>query len=703
MSLPDDLDKHSVYLGRLATQLLRANIFPSYDAAYKAVRLILLDAETIGSPTKLSLVNKAIAKAIEAATTSAWESTTNELTALAVYESSYYAELIGGYAGIRMKTPPQRQVKDWMQKALMALESNQRSRAGTWPEFVAGNQGSFISTVQSLVKRGYINGSTVNEMVRELRPLVDGLIKRDAEALVRTAVAFYSNQGRQQMVSANKDLIAREVPFVTFDNRTSNICRSIDSLYSEGWPVGESPIGYPPYHFGCLSEDTLVTTCSDVSNVYKRAYEGVMVNFTTESGRCVKITPNHPVLTSRGWVKAGDLNLLDQVVSIENIGEFAGKDYKNSAVSEFGEMFSALDVLIDPSLVSIRPTTTEDFHGDTTDTNVKVINIDSLGWDSFRKESPNCFKDGLFPFRSSVVRAFHSFCSLHSFRPVSFPAFGGLVSRFGKFGDLLRCGYSHSCKLLLRPISKFSVKFQEITNNRVWSARKPHLFSNTVCTNAGIVERSHFSFLSFSKLVNSRIFKLNPRVPDNSVTAGLRNAENLTKLDWQNARGAKLEKLVDLVLVQFSGHVYNLENKDNWYLSNGIVTHNCRTTILPLVEGQEMPDGLRPAIGAKDTQEAKDKFEAREERTGKKPKYRGRKDLNVFEIDRIKADTRYDAWLRRQPDFFIKDVLGEARFKLFKEGGYSLSSFSDLTLRQLTLKELQERDAETFRRLGIRP
>ena len=68
MSLPEDLDRHSIYLGRIATELLRTRIYPSYEAAYKAIRLILLDAETIGSPTKLSLVNKAIAKAIDKGT-----------------------------------------------------------------------------------------------------------------------------------------------------------------------------------------------------------------------------------------------------------------------------------------------------------------------------------------------------------------------------------------------------------------------------------------------------------------------------------------------------------------------------------------------------------------------------------------------------------------------------------------------------------
>jgi len=377
MPLINDLDQHSIYIARIATQLLNTQIYPSYSEAYKAVRLILLDAENIGSVSKLGLVNRAIAKAIQDSTNEAWQASTKELTNLAVYESNYYASLIGGYADARLRTPPQQQVRDWMQKALMALESGQRSQVGTWAEYVAKNKGSFIDTVQNTVKKGYINGSTVNEMVNDLRPMVDGILKRDAEFLIRTGTAFYSNQGRQQMAEHNKHLIAREVPFVTFDNRTSFTCRSIDTLYKEGWPVGESPIGYAPYHFGC------------------------------------------------------------------------------------------------------------------------------------------------------------------------------------------------------------------------------------------------------------------------------------------------------------------------------------RTVILHLVEGQEMPDGLRPAVGGKDTKEAREKFEKRENRTGKKPKYRGRKDLDTFDIDRLKTSTKYDTWLREQPRWFVDDVLGATRTKLFLDGKLSLSSFSDMTLRQLTIEELRVRDAEVFRRLGL--
>lgn len=374
MSLPEDLDRHSIYIARVATELLRTRIFPSYDEAYKAVRLILLDAENIGSPTKLSLVNKAIAKAIEASTTPAWEETSTQLTELAVYESSYYAELIGGYAGRRMKTPPQRQVKDWMQRALMVLESNQRKRAGTWPEFASANQGSFIDAVQGLVKSGYMNGDTVNDMARNLRPLVDGLLKREAESLVRTAVQFYANEGREQFASYNKDLLSERVYWATLDNRTTLLCAG---RHLKKWPIDAKDFPTIPAHFGCRSQ-------------------------------------------------------------------------------------------------------------------------------------------------------------------------------------------------------------------------------------------------------------------------------------W-----------------------------------------------LFLVEGQEMPEGLKPAVGGRDTKEAEEAFKAQEERTGKKPKYKGRKDLSKFAIEQVKANTKFDTWLKQQPSWFIEDTLGPTRAKLFIDGKMPISSFTDMAGRTLTLDELRQRDAAAFKRAGL--
>ena len=54
--------KHEVYLQRLATEMVKKKLFPSLDAAYKAIRLILLDAESITSPPKLAAITREITK-----------------------------------------------------------------------------------------------------------------------------------------------------------------------------------------------------------------------------------------------------------------------------------------------------------------------------------------------------------------------------------------------------------------------------------------------------------------------------------------------------------------------------------------------------------------------------------------------------------------------------------------------------------------
>ena len=33
----------------------------------------------------------------------------------------------------------------------------------------------------------------------------------------------------------------------------------------------------------------------------------------------------------------------------------------------------------------------------------------------------------------------------------------------------------------------------------------------------------------------------------------------------------------------YSGYVYNLETSTGWYIANGVVTHNCRCTLIPVL------------------------------------------------------------------------------------------------------------------------
>lgn len=51
-----------------------------------------------------------------------------------------------------------------------------------------------------------------------------------------------------------------------------------------------------------------------VIETYTRNYEGDLIVIETEDGRVLKLTPNHPVLTTLGWKDAYELTVEDEVI-----------------------------------------------------------------------------------------------------------------------------------------------------------------------------------------------------------------------------------------------------------------------------------------------------------------------------------------------------------------------------------------------------
>ena len=119
----------------------------------------------------------------------------------------------------------------------------------------------------------------------------------------------------------------------------------------------------------------------------------------------------------------------------------------------------------------------------------------------------------------------------------------------------------------------------------------------------------------------------------------------------------------------------------------------CRTTIVPLAEGQELT-GTRAAVGGQKGEEAAEKFQAREDRlrTASQVRYRGRKDGDIFKAGQIKASTGIETWLRDQPEWFIRDTLGAKRAELFLKGELNLRNLTDASLKPLTLDQIRARE-----------
>lgn len=147
--------------------------------------------------------------------------------------------------------------------------------------------------------------------------------------------------------------------------------------------------------------------------------------------------------------------------------------------------------------------------------------------------------------------------------------------------------------------------------------------------------------------------------------------------------------------------------------------YNCRSSHLYLPRDEKLT-GTKAAIGGREGEEAREAFEAREQRLknaqrrratdenppknlpkGSRVRYRGRKDSDIFKAGQIRAQTSQDAWMRSQPAWFQNDALGPTRAKLLRSGEYDFDDFVDMSGRRLTIDELRARDSELFKRLGL--
>lgn len=238
--------RHSTYIARLENQALRSYITPSLAETLRDIRRILSDYEDVTNQRALIRLEREIERVIHAQ--SGWAALNTELLDLAQYEN----EFIAGWTGAGTAAATSEQVRRLASRTFMVLRAGERYDAGLWSDFVAANLDNQARQVSNIVRAGYANGTSARDLRRQISGLYDGMLARNAETLVRTGYTHHATIGRRAFFEANKDIIKREVPLTVFDSRSSKTCLSIAAKYGQrGWPVGESPIGYPAYHYNC--------------------------------------------------------------------------------------------------------------------------------------------------------------------------------------------------------------------------------------------------------------------------------------------------------------------------------------------------------------------------------------------------------------------------------------------------------------------
>ena len=280
-------------------------------------------------------------------------------------------------------------------------------------------------------------------------------------------------------------------------------------------------------HELCFPADTLVTGPHTEAGV-RRRYSGKLISIETASGKKLTGTPNHPILTPRGWVRLADLNTLDDVVScIDQQGVSRAMDpHEYQVEARIEDVASPLAMRL-----GLMPEATQNLHPDSADNNVNVVDADGLLLQWLVSSLNKPLTESVLSLRNRVLSSFASLSHLFLRR---------------------------DCVLLALPAGVG--------------------FPSDKITLFGVDEPSSLGFGVVSKSHTK------PRKGLGDRTAVY--AQFLSELFSRCPGNVSFDRIVRIGEHKSGGtHVFNLETSQHWYCANSIVTHNCHLGLDSTKEG----------------------------------------------------------------------------------------------------------------------
>lgn len=243
-----EVDKISEFLKQI-DQLLRAKLSTG-------------DELTEFSRARLNKMLKEVSDEIGAVFSSFYTGLFASLTAITAAEVAFEVASIANAAAATAALQPISPVLANVQRAVLV---NPLSAQGIQGQLLESFVKNFTEVEQErlvgMIRQGVFAGSTNAEIIKSLRGtkaknFKDGVLdisERNADAIVRTSIQHVSNQARNEVWKANKDIVIGVRIVATLDSRTSAVCRSLDGRV---FKVTEGV--RPPFHIRCRTTTVAV-------------------------------------------------------------------------------------------------------------------------------------------------------------------------------------------------------------------------------------------------------------------------------------------------------------------------------------------------------------------------------------------------------------------------------------------------------------
>lgn len=486
----------------------------------------------------------------------------------------------------------------------------------------------FRRAVSGVVEQGLTQGWGAAKVARVLRGSDEmqgqfgvAQLKSKAETIARTEImSAYNDAAKQRYEQAGIDYVQIQV------TPSEALCRLCLARNMRVYRRDEVRL---PFHPRCLPGDVVVTSPT-VKAGTTRQYVGKVVCLETASGKKLTATPNHPILTDKGWVAIDLINEGDHVFSCvdsERIAREVTPDNHQSPAL-ISEVVSAFRESSGVSSVSME-VAPEDFHGDGSGSNVCVVSANSLLWDGRNAKVSQPPNHRLFVGR--LVGA----AQLLSQRLGAF-----FFPRQGTTPHCVMCGFNLPASLIRRHVLPLHrLGFGSTSNsNPGLCQNRPHKtsaqltwkrFSDRVFGFTRQITGRNLALVLLSLRGKSSLDVLignSPRLGGTaSQSAFLEDSPQPTGIESESLSGILnrfagqiyRDRVIKSSVSHFNGPVYNLETSTGWYLANDILTHNCRCIVLPWLPDWQAKGLTDDAFAA----EYRDRIMREAEQRGVKPDY----------------------------------------------------------------------------------
>ena len=452
---------------------------------------------------------------------------------------------------------------------------------------------SFLSSLEqaeSVIKslnKTLASGGTFNDFQKLVAESEIVLPKHYLDNVFRTNIQSAYGHGRWQQQQRNKDKRQYLMYSAINDSRVrpahlalNRIVLSIDHPF---WLTH-----YPPLGFRCFLPETKIDGASH--GAIKRFYSGKIVKLVTKSGRELRVTANHPILTSRGWViaeliKQGD-NLIayDRPVESLNANGLTRKVYNDEFVPTAENLFKTF---VGHALTIGKASSFKlngnlfasdgEIHIDVIDDGLS-IKIDSNEGKGVEQRMFVIRNDGTCFETIKACGTPDSGCVVAdivlSQDAINITGRGVEGSSDFTLADILRLIEIEDSKLQLSIGVPTGIPgSRALTLNSTWS-----LFDGLPLDRFGLASSSQDNTL-FEELSSNGLSD------DSGLFGYLINT---------HASHVATDPVINVIEDSYSGHVYDFQSDSGLLSADGIITHNCRCTVIALTEKQALKYGITP-------------------------------------------------------------------------------------------------------------